>query len=107
MQLRTTLVDIGPAMPAHSTDMLFMVMETFKEGPDAVGKRFQGEGSDDARGRHLRGELSGSDGDTMLPVEMRAPERAILDEWIAHWSDLVDFEVVPVLTSQEFWADRR
>ena len=37
---------------------------------------------------------------------MQAPDRATLDLWIARWSDLVDFEVVPVLTSQEFWAQR-
>ena len=24
-----------------------------------------------------------------------------LNEWIAHWSDLVDFEVIPVITSAE------
>jgi hypothetical protein len=27
--------------------------------------------------------------------------RALLDEWMANWSDLVDFEVHPVLTSKE------
>jgi Domain of unknown function (DUF3303) len=28
-------------------------------------------------------------------------DRAILDQWIANWSDLVDFEIYPVITSQE------
>jgi hypothetical protein len=37
---------------------------------------------------------------------MSAPNRETLDHWIARWSDLVDFEVVPVLTSAEFWARR-
>ena len=37
---------------------------------------------------------------------MHAPDRESLDVWIARWSDLVDFEVVPVLTSSEFWARR-
>jgi len=35
---------------------------------------------------------------------MQAPDRATLDMWIARWSDLVTFEVVPVLTSTDFWA---
>ncbi len=28
-------------------------------------------------------------------------DRALLDQWIANWSDLVHFEVHPVITSQE------
>jgi len=32
---------------------------------------------------------------------MEADERNLLDQWIANWSDIVDFEVFPVITSQE------
>ena len=32
---------------------------------------------------------------------METDDRNLLDEWIANWSDLVDFEVFPVVTSQE------
>jgi hypothetical protein len=32
---------------------------------------------------------------------MATDERNLLDEWIASWNDLVDFEVFPVMTSQE------
>jgi hypothetical protein len=35
---------------------------------------------------------------------MEASERALLDEWMANWSDLVDFEVLPVLSSAEVQA---
>ena len=35
---------------------------------------------------------------------MEAPDRESLEPWIAAWNDLVDFEVVPVQTSAEFWA---
>jgi hypothetical protein len=38
---------------------------------------------------------------------MSATDRATLDVWIARWSDLVDFEVVPVVTSRDFWAERQ
>ena len=32
---------------------------------------------------------------------METEDRALLDEWISRWSDLVDFEVHPVITSQQ------
>jgi Protein of unknown function (DUF3303) len=37
---------------------------------------------------------------------MEAPRLELLDIWISRWSDLVDFETVPVLTSAEFWAQQ-
>ena len=37
---------------------------------------------------------------------MDAADRAILDECIAKWIDLVEFYVVPALTSHEFWGGR-
>ena len=32
---------------------------------------------------------------------MECDDRALLDRWIAAWADLVDFEVVPVVSSAE------
>jgi hypothetical protein len=32
---------------------------------------------------------------------MRTADRALLEEWMANWSDLIDFEVRPVLTSAD------
>jgi hypothetical protein len=32
---------------------------------------------------------------------METDDRALLDQWIARWQDLVDFEVFPVMTSAE------
>ena len=32
---------------------------------------------------------------------MECEDRHLLEEWIARWSDLVDFEVVPVITSDQ------
>ena len=32
---------------------------------------------------------------------METHDRRLLDEWILNWSDLVDFEVHPVVTSKE------
>jgi Domain of unknown function (DUF3303) len=32
---------------------------------------------------------------------METNDRALIDEWIAKWSDLIDFEVHPVISSAE------
>ena len=32
---------------------------------------------------------------------METSDRALLDEWMQNWKDLVEFEVHPVITSQE------
>ncbi|MEK6288791.1 MAG: DUF3303 family protein [Acidobacteriota bacterium] len=32
---------------------------------------------------------------------METADRTLLDQWMANWSDIVDFEVFPVLTSKE------
>ena len=32
---------------------------------------------------------------------MEAADRPLLDEWMRHWADLVEFEVHSVITSQE------
>jgi hypothetical protein len=35
---------------------------------------------------------------------MEAPHVESLASWISRWDDLVDFEIVPVLTSADFWS---
>jgi hypothetical protein len=35
---------------------------------------------------------------------LEAPDRESLNPWIGAWDDLVDFEVIPVQASAEFWA---
>ena len=87
--------------------MLFMVIEKFKDG-DAkpVGERFA------RQGRMLPDDVSYEsswmepDGRRCFQL-MRAPTMAALEPWTARWSDLVDFEVIPVVPSAEFWATRR
>jgi len=32
---------------------------------------------------------------------METTERELLDEWIANWSDIVEFEIYPVISSKE------
>jgi hypothetical protein len=32
---------------------------------------------------------------------METAERALLDRWIVQWEDIIDFEIHPVMTSEE------
>ncbi len=32
---------------------------------------------------------------------METHDRALIDQWMAKWNDLMDFEVYPVITSKE------
>jgi len=32
---------------------------------------------------------------------METDDRTLLDQWVANWNDLVEFEVHPVISSQE------
>jgi hypothetical protein len=83
--------------------VLFMVIEAFTKGADAVGKRFTAKGRMMPEGVSYEASWVDVTGTRCFQV-MDAPDRATLEQWIARWSDLVDFEVVPVLTSQELGA---
>jgi hypothetical protein len=81
--------------------MLFMVIERFHPGhaPD-VYRRFREQGRmlpDDVR---YVASWVGMDFGLCFQV-MEAENEARLAEWTAHWSDLVDFEIVPVRSSEE------
>jgi hypothetical protein len=34
-------------------------------------------------------------------VVMETHDRSLIDKWIANWNDIVDFEVYPVMSTQE------
>jgi len=83
--------------------MLFMVIEHFKpEHRTAMGERFQTKGRMLPDGVTYHTSWMETNGASCYQV-MEAPNRELLDTWIARWSDLVEFEVVPVLTSAEYW----
>jgi hypothetical protein len=88
--------------------MLFMVIETFRSGtPDAVGERFRSHGRQIPEGSGVTYVTSwmAADGTRCFQV-MEAPSRGSLDPWLSAWKDLVDFEVIPVKTSSDFWTHR-
>ena len=84
--------------------MLFMVVEHFKNGdPGPVRERFVRDGRMLPEGVLYIGSWLDPDRARCFQV-MEAKDRESLGEWTRRWEDLVDFEIVSVLTSQEYWA---
>lgn len=85
-----------------------MVIERFKDAhPEAVGARFRELGRlipADSGIEYIASWMT-PDGTRCYQV-MEAPSRASLQGWIDAWSDLVDFEVIAVQTSADFWRRR-
>ena len=80
---------------------LYMVIEHFKGGDVVpVYRRFRDHGRLAPQG--LTYVSSWVDTEFRLCYQlMETDDPQLLDDWIAHWSDLVDFEVSPVITSAE------
>jgi len=80
-----------------------MVTEKFKDGgPARVGERFREKGRMLPEGVEYQVSWMESSGGRCFQV-MEALSRQLLEEWMACWDDLVDFEIIPVVTSAEFW----
>jgi hypothetical protein len=85
--------------------MLFMVIEYFKnDDPKPVGERFRQSGRMLPEGVIYHTSWIDSPNSRCFQI-MEAPERKLLNPWIAAWNDLVEFEVVLVQTSADFWGD--
>ena len=81
--------------------MLYMIVEHFKnQDPLPVYRRFRDRGRLAPQG--LRYVSSWVDEKLERCFQlMETEDRRYLDEWIAQWIDLVDFEVYPVVSSNE------
>jgi len=81
--------------------VLFHVTERYRDGdPAPVYRRFRERGRMAPDGVEYVASWVTDDLGTCFQV-MEAETREALDAWIANWSDLVDFEVVAVVTSAE------
>jgi hypothetical protein len=84
--------------------MLLMVIERFKDGnAKAVGERFRLSGRMMPEGVAYVASWLDPAGTQCFQL-MEAPDPEALKPWTDRWDDLMDFEVIPVLTSAEFWA---
>ena len=79
--------------------MRYMIVERFKDAP-AVYRRFREKGRLMPTGLVYISSWIDEDVERCFQL-METPDRALLDQWIANWSDLMDFEVYPVITSSE------
>jgi hypothetical protein len=78
-----------------------MIIERFRNGdPAPVYARFRERGRLAPEGLTYVNSWVTADLTRCYQV-MACDDRALLDEWLARWSDLVDFEVVSVMTSAE------
>ena len=74
----------------------YMVIETFRPGcRAAVYARFAAQGRLLPDGLLFIDRWLEAEGDRCFQL-METADAALFDAWIARWSDLVDFEVVPV-----------
>jgi hypothetical protein len=84
-----------------------MVIENFKEGDArAIGERFKQSGRMLPEGLIYQASWVESTGVRCFQV-METADPELLKTWVSRWNDLIDFEIVPVETSAEFWTQTR
>jgi Domain of unknown function (DUF3303) len=90
--------DMG-SLCKHGTNMLYMIVEHFRGGdPLPVYRRFRDRGRLAPDGLRYVASWVSDDLRRCFQI-MECDERGLLDMWMANWTDVVDFEVVPVMTS--------
>jgi len=78
-----------------------MIIERFKNrDPVPVYRRFRDKGRMAPEGLAYVSSWVTEDMDRCYQV-MECDDRRILDEWMTRWSDVTDFEVIPVVTSAQ------
>ena len=78
-----------------------MVIEHFRNGdPAPIYRRFREHGRLMPEGLRYISSWITADLTRCYQV-MECDDRRDLDEWMARWSDLMEFEVLPVVTSAE------
>lgn len=83
-----------------SEGKLFLVIEHFRPGAaPAVYRRFRERGRMAPEGLRYLSSWVDLEFRRCFQV-MEAADERLLAEWTRNWSDLVDFEIVPVRTSQ-------
>ena len=88
-------------VPEKGEEMLFMVIERFRNrDANAVYQRFR------ERGRMLPEGLKYVESWTEATFDrcfqlMECEDPYLFQEWLSQWQDLVEFEIVPVVSSKE------
>ena len=81
--------------------MQYMVIERFKPGKvKEMYERFDTHGRMLPAGVNYIGSWINEDVTTCYQM-MESESENLLQKWLNHWQDLVDFEVIPVISSAE------
>jgi hypothetical protein len=81
--------------------MLFMIVEHFRnKDPLPIYRRFRDRGRMAPEGLQYISSWVDDKFERCFQV-MEASDRELLDRWIGNWVDIVEFEVYPVMTSNE------
>ena len=84
--------------------MHYLIIEHFKnQDPVPVYRRFRDQGRLAPEGLTYVTSWITTDLAHCYQI-MACTDRALLDQWMERWRDLVDFEVLPVLTSAQVQA---
>ncbi|MCC2665893.1 MAG: hypothetical protein K0S35_3815 [Geminicoccaceae bacterium] len=81
--------------------MLFMVIERFRDrDAKAVYRRLRDQGRGAPEGLAYVGSWVEANFDRCFQL-MECEDARLLQQWVAFWGDLVEFEIVPVVPSAE------
>jgi len=81
--------------------MLYMIIEHYRNGDAApIYKRFRENGRMAADGLSYVSSWVTTDYAHCYQV-METDDVQLIHDWISHWNDIVEFEVIPVVTSAE------
>ena len=81
--------------------MLYLIIEIFKnQDPVPVYRRFRDRGRLAPEGVRYVSSWVNEDLERCFQL-MEADTRQLLDEWLANWNDIVEFEVYAVISSNE------
>lgn len=87
--------------------MIFMVIENFKKSSAiAVYDRYEKNGRMMPEGLSYINSWVDKKFEKCYQV-VECDDEIVLHEWIANWQDLVDFEIIPVITSNEAYEKFR
>jgi Protein of unknown function (DUF3303) len=81
--------------------MLFMVIERFRDrDAKTIYRRFRDQGRMMPDGLRYVGSWIEPNFDRCFQL-MECDDARLLQEWMINWNDLMDFEIVPVVSSEE------
>ena len=81
--------------------MLFMVVERFRnQDARAVYRRFRDKGRMMPEGLAFVGSWVSADVGRCFQL-MECADVTLLQRWVAEWSDLIEFEIVPVVPGKD------